>query len=144
MILYKYVNSSLSLHHKVCISNLENIQIDAITYGCTWTHFTIWTFELDSSSYIVTICCTTACIVIFHYSSSSLPHPLLQFQSTSSSAPVPIYLIHYSSSNLPHPLLQFQSTASITLLPVYLIHYSSPEDFYFPVSLLLFLYIFFN
>ena len=32
----------------------------------------------------------------------------LQFQSTSSSAPVPVYFIQYSISSLPDPVLQFQ------------------------------------
>ena len=100
---------------------------------------------------------------------SSLPHPVLQFQSTSSSAAVSVYLIQCSSSILPPPVfylqptsssLQFQSTPIPVYLiqspiPVYLIQSpipvflnqcSSPEDFNFSLiscSLLLFLYFFF-
>ena len=73
-------------------------------------------------------------------SSSSLPDPVLQIQSTSSSAAVPAYLIQCFRSNLPHPLLQFQSTSSSAPIPVYL---TSPEDFNFCCSFFLFLYIFF-
>ena len=59
-------------------------------------------------------------------SSSSLRHPVLQFQSTSSSAPIPVCLIQYSCSSLPHPMFQIQSTSSSAPVPVYVIQcYSS-------------------
>ena len=91
---------------------------------------------------------------------SSLPHPVLQFQSTSFSAAVSVYLIQCSSSILPPPVFYLQSTSSSlqfqsTPIPVYLIQSpipvylnqcSSPEDFNFSLiscSLLLFLYFFF-
>ena len=53
-------------------------------------------------------------------SGSSLPHPVLLFQSTSSSALVPC--------SLPHSLLRFHPTSSSAPVPLYLIQYSSPED----------------
>ena len=50
---------------------------------------------------------------------SSLPHPVLQFLSTSFSAPVPSYLLQCSTYSLPHPVsnsippvFHFQSTSS--------------------------------
>ena len=46
------------------------------------------------------------------------PHPVLQFQPTSSSTAVPVYLIQYSS--LSHPIFQFQSTSSSTPVSIYL------------------------
>ena len=60
-------------------------------------------------------------VPVFLIQCSSLPHPMLQFQSTSSSAPVPVFLIHCSISNLTHPVVQFQSTSSSAPIPVYLI-----------------------
>ena len=41
----------------------------------------------------------------------------LQFQSTSSSAPVPVYFIQCSSSSLLHPVLHFQSSWSSAPVP---------------------------
>ena len=56
--------------------------------------------------------CGAVPVYLIHCSSSSLPHPMFQFQSTSSNVPVPVYLIQCSSSSLPHPMFQFQSTSS--------------------------------
>ena len=65
--------------------------------------------------------------------SSSLLHPVLQFQSSWSSAAVPVCLIHCSGSILPHLVFQF----------IYLIQYSSPEDFNFLIVYFCFCTIFF-
>ena len=67
-------------------------------------------------------------------SSSSLPHPVLQFWSTSSSAAVPVYLIQCCSSGLPHPVLQFWSTSSSASDPVYLIQCSGSMQSASPVQ----------
>ena len=70
-------------------------------------------------------------------SSSSLPHPVLQFsQCTSSSAAVPVYLIQCCSSpSVPHPVLQFRSTSSnAAVLPVYLIQCSGSMQSALPVQ----------
>ena len=88
--------------------------------------------------------CSSAPVYLIQCSSSSLPHPVLQFQSTSSSAAVPVpsswsvlpvssasvpvYLIQCSSSSLPHPVLQFQSTSSSPAVPVYLIQWCSSSS----------------
>ena len=96
---------------------------------------------------------------LIQYSSSSLPHPVLQstsstfssslsnpvlqFQSTSSnthSLPSPVLQSTSSSvhSSLPYPVLRLQPTSSSAPVPAYLvqspisaylIQYSSPEDF---------------
>ena len=72
--------------------------------------------------------------------SSSLPHPVLQFQSTSSSAAVPVYFIQCCSSSLPHLVLQFQSTSSSAPVPCSLPHQS--RRLLISCSLFLFLYFF--
>ena len=63
---------------------------------------------------------------------------------------VPAYLIQCCSSSLPHPVLQFQSTSSSAAVPVYLIQCSGSMQSASPVqktlifcSLFLFLYILF-
>ena len=74
-------------------------------------------------------------VLQFQSTSCSLPHPVLQFQSSSSSAPVPVYLIQCSGSSLPHPVLkvpcslphpvlQFQSSSFGAPVPVFLIQCS--------------------
>ena len=68
------------------------------------------------------------------WGSSSLPHPVLLFQSTSSSASDPVYLIQCCSSSLPHPVQQFQSTSSSALVPVYLIQCCSSKSTSFMIS----------
>ena len=100
------------------------------------------------------------------WGSSSLPHWVLQFQSSWSSASDPVYLIQLHiqccSSSLRHPLvqfhpvyliqysgstqstsssLQFQSTLSSAPIPVYL---TSSEDFNFSCSLFLLCTFFFK
>ena len=65
-------------------------------------------------------------------------HLVLQFQPTSSSTPVPVYLVQYSvpgyliqcfGSSLPHPIVKFQSThpvlSSILPHPVLQLHPTS-------------------
>ena len=64
-------------------------------------------FQSTSSSALVP-CSVLHPVLQFQSTSSSL-----QFQSASSSAPVPSYLIQCSSSSLPHPVLQFQSVSPV-------------------------------
>ena len=60
--------------------------------------------------------------------SSSLPHPVLQFQSNiliqCSSSILPHAVLRFRSG-LPHPVLQFHPTSSSVLIPVYFIQYCS-------------------
>ena len=51
-------------------------------------------------------------------SCSSLPDPVLRFQSTSSSASNPVYLIQCFRSSLPHSVLQLHPTSSSVPVPV--------------------------
>ena len=78
--------------------------------------------------------CGAVAAYLIQYSSSSLPDPAFQFQSTSSSAAVPVYLIQCSSSSL---------TSFSDPIPSYLMQCSN-SSLPHPVLCSLFLFFFFQ
>ena len=98
--------------------------------------------------------CGAVPVFLIQCSGSSLHHPVLQIQSTSSSAAVPVYLIQCSGSiQCCSSKSTYTSFMISALVPSYLIQCSSLQFqstssslqflFNFSCSLLLFLYIFF-